>query len=152
MSETHSVYIEAPVEKVFDWFKDPRNWLTLNPTTREEITQSHVTPGGVGTFHVWKIRPVPGVQFEVFGVFTEFVPNKRIVDKWSMALEGTETYTFDPERSGTRVTLSRQRQSFWRLKAFDKLVDQAERREDHRALEWLKALMESSGTPATTAG
>ena len=73
MSESHSVYIEAPWEQVFDWFKDPRNWLTLNPTSREEITQSHVTPEGVGTFHVWKMRPAPGVQFEIFGVFTEFV-------------------------------------------------------------------------------
>ena len=151
MSESHSVYIEAPVEQVFTWFKDPRNWLTLNPTSREEITQAHVTPEGVGTFHVWKMRPAPGVQFEIFGVFTEFVANKRIVDKWSMALEGTETYTFDAEGSGTRFTLSRRRRSVWRLGALDRLVDRAERREDHRALERLKALMESSGQRATAA-
>lgn len=152
MSATHSTYIEAPVEKVFDWFKNPRNWLTLNPTGREEITHAHVTPEGLGTFHVWAMKPLPGVRFEIFGVFTEFVPNKHIVDKWSMAREGNETYTFDPEGSGTRMTLSRQRQSFWRLRLLDKLVDQVERREDERALERLKELMESTGAPATAAG
>ena len=148
MSEAHNIYIEAPVEKVFNWFKDPRNWPALNPNAREEVIQSHVTPEGLGTFHVWAMRPLPGVSFEIFGVFTEFVPNKRIVDKWSMALEGTETYSFESEGQGTRVTLSRQRQSLWRLKALDKLVDQAERGEDQRALRLLKELMESSNVPA----
>ena len=149
MSATHSIYIEAPVEKVFDWFKDPRNWLTLNPSGHEEITHAHVPPEGLGTFHVWAMKPLPGVRFEIFGVFTEFVPNKRIVDKWSMAFEGTETYAFDPEGSGTRLTLGRQRQSFWRLRLLDKLVDQVESLEDERFLERLKELMESSGAPAT---
>ena len=152
MSATQSIYIEAPVEKVFDWFKNPRNWLTLNPNAHEEITDMHLTPEGLGTFHVWVMKPLPGVRFECFGVFTEFVPNKRIVDKWSMALEGTETYTFDAERSGTRVTLQHQRRSFWRLRLLDKLVDQAEGRENERALELLKELMESTGAQARAAG
>lgn len=144
MAEAHSIHIEAPVHMVFDWFKDPRNWrLALTPTGREEITQVHVTPEGLGTFHVWAMKPLPGVSFETFGVFTEFVQNKRIVDKWSMALEGTETYSFEAEGTGTRVTFSRQRQSLWRLRALDKLVDRVERREDERALRRLKELMES---------
>jgi len=52
MSASHSIYIEAPVEKVFSFFKDPRNWLTLNPDVaqREAITHAHVTPEGLGTF------------------------------------------------------------------------------------------------------
>ena len=31
MSTTQSVDIEAPVEKVFGFFKEPRNWPTLAP-------------------------------------------------------------------------------------------------------------------------
>lgn len=126
MSATQSTHIEAPVEKVFDWFRDPRNWPTLNPASQEAVTQAHVAPEGLGTFHVWSLKPLPGVRFECFGVFTEFVPNKRIVDKWSMALEGTETYTFDTEGSGTRVTLERQRRFIWHLGLLDTLVDQVE--------------------------
>lgn len=152
MSATQSIYIEAPVEKVFDWFKNPRNWPTLNPAGHEEITHAHVTPEGLGTFHIWVLKPLPGVRYECFGVFTEFVPNERIVDKWSLSLEGSETYTFDTEGSGTRVTLQRDRRSIWRVKLLDKLVDQAEGRESERFLERLKELMESTGAPPTAAG
>ena len=73
----------------------------LNPDAqREELADVHVTREGVGTFHVWVIKPLPGVRFECFGVFTEFVPNKRIVDKWSLALEGSETYSSTPRAPG----------------------------------------------------
>ena len=154
MSASHSIYIEAPVEKVFDWFKDPRNWLALNPDVaqREEILDSHVTGEGLGTFHVWSINALPGVRYKCFGVFTEFVPNKRIVDKWSLAIEGDETYTFDVEGSGTRVTIQPHRASIWRLRPLDKLVDQFERREQERSLVMLKKVMEAADAPARVAG
>ncbi len=152
MSATQSIYIEAPVEKVFDWFKDPRNWAALNPDAarRDELTDVHVTPEGLGTFHVWVLKPLPGVRYECFGVFTEFVPNKRIVDKWSLALEGSETYTFDAERSGTRLTIQVHPQSFWRLWPLDKLVARVQGRENERALAKLKDLMEASSGSAKT--
>lgn len=154
MSASQSIYIEAPVDEVFDWFKNPRNWVRLNPAAarREEITDAHLTREGLGTFHVWRMKPLPGIRFECFGVFTEFVPNQRIVDKWSLALEGTETYTFDAEGSGTRVTLGRQRRSLWRLRLLDTLVDRFEGPESEQALVRLKKLMESTGASAKAAG
>ena len=154
MSAAQSIYIQAPVEDVFDWFKNPRNWLTLNPAAarREEITDVYVTPEGLGTFHVWVLRPLPGVRLECFGVFTEFVPNQRIVDKWSLALEGSETYTFDAEGSGTRVTLRRDRRSIWRLRLLDRLVDRFEGRENEQFLGRLKKFMESTDPAARVAG
>ena len=154
MSASQSIHIEAPVAEVFDWFRNPRNWVTLNPAAarREEITEAHVTPEGLGTFHVWALKPLPGVRIEVFGVFTEFVPNQRIVDRWSMAMEGTETYLFDVEGSGTRLTLQRRRRSFWRLRFFDALVDRFEGPENEQVLVRLKKLMESTGAAAKAAG
>ena len=154
MSAPQSIYIDAPVDTVFDWFKDPRNWVKLNPAAarREEITEAHLTREGLGTFHVWTMKPLPGVRFEIFGVFTEFVPNQRIVDRWSLALEGTETYTFDAEGPGTRVTLGRQRRSLWRLRLLDALVDRFEGPEGEQALTRLKKLMESTAASATAAG
>ena len=89
----------------------PPQLADVEPTSQEDGRPAHVAPEGLGTFHVWSLKPLPGVRFECFGVFTEFVPNKRIVDKWSMALEGTETYTFDTEGSGTRVTLEHANES-----------------------------------------
>ncbi|HCU95079.1 MAG TPA: hypothetical protein DHU96_21165 [Actinobacteria bacterium] len=85
-------------------------------------------------------------------MFTEFVPNKRIVDKWSLALEGSETYTFDAEGSGTRLTIQTHPRSFWRLWLLDKLVDRFEGRENERVLGRLKKFMEATGGPAKMAG
>jgi uncharacterized protein YndB with AHSA1/START domain len=146
VSAEQSIYIEAPVSRVFDWFKDPTHWLELNPAARqrEEITDVVVTPGGLGTFHVWRMKPVPGVRFECFGVFTEFVPNKRIVDKWSLSLEGTETYLFDAEGTGTRVTLQRKRRSIWALRPLDMLVDHLEGPENEQLLVRLKQHLEAT--------
>ncbi len=151
MSATRSIYIEAPVEKVFDWLKDPRNWATLNPAG-EELTDVHVTREGLGTFHVWTIKAMPGVRYECFAVRTEFVPNKRIVDEWSLAIEGSETYTFDAEGSGTRVTLQTHPRSFWRLWPLNKLVGRVEGRENERALAKVKDFMEASSAPVKMAG
>lgn len=154
MSAAQSIHIEAPVERVFDWFRDPGNWLTsLNPgTRREETTQVHVTQEGLGTFHVWAMKPLPGIRFEPFAVCTGFVPNKRIVDRWSLPFYGTYTYTFDAEGSGTRVTLQRHPRSIWRLRPLDALVDRLEGRSNDTFLAKLKAYLESTGTPGTAAG
>jgi hypothetical protein len=114
----------------------------------------HVTPEGLGTFHVWVLKPLPSVRYECFGVFTEFVPDKRIVDKWSLALEGSETYTFDAEGSGsgTRLTIQTHPRSFWRLWPLDKLVGRFEGRENERVLAKLKDFMEASSGPERMAG
>ncbi|HET7660315.1 MAG TPA: hypothetical protein VFK66_07985 [Oryzihumus sp.] len=82
----------------------------------------------------------------------EFVANERIVDTWSLALEGTETYTVGAEGSGSRVTLQRRRRSFWRLRLLDTLADRFEGPESERFLVRLKQLMESSGAAAKAAG
>lgn len=154
MSAAQSAYIEAPVERVFDWFRNPGNWLaSLNPDSRrEETTQVHVTEEGLGTFHVWAMKPLPGVRFEPFAVCTEFVPNQRIVDRWSLPFYGTYTYTFDAEGSGTRVTLQRHPRGLWRRWPLDKLVDQFEGPSNEKFLGKLKEFMESTVTPAEVAG
>ncbi|KRE53871.1 hypothetical protein ASG70_12375 [Phycicoccus sp. Soil748] len=89
------------------------------------------------------MRPLRGVRFEMFGVFTEFVPNERIIDRWSTAVEGSETYSFEREGSGTRLTLSRERRSLWRLSVLDRLLARFEGREDEQALTRLKTRLES---------
>ena len=154
MSASQSIYIEAPVEKVFAWFRNPENWLKLNPAAarRETIADVHVTQEGLGTFHVWSMNPLPGVRFEPFAVCTEFVRNERIVDRWSLPFYGSYTYTFDTEGSGTRLTLQRHPRSFWRLRLLDKLMDQFEGQSNEHFLRRLKEFMESTGAAAKVAG
>lgn len=151
MAVKYSVHVEAPVEKVFDWFKDPRNWATTAPNERVQQTQVHVTREGLGTFYVWSAM-LSGLRVEGFGVFTEFIPNRRIVDKQSQAFEGTWTYTFDPEGSGTRLTMERQPRSFWRLPLFDWLWYRVEGPMWERSNAKLEEILGATGTPANVAG
>ena len=149
MSQRQTYFIEAPVEEVFNWFKNPRNWstlLALNPAAarREELGDVHVSPEGVGTFYSWDMRPLPGLRFQPFVVCTEFVPNKRIVERWSVAFYASYAYSFDPEGKGTRLTLQRHPRSFWRLRALDRLVDRLEGRSNERIMGRLKEVIESA--------
>jgi uncharacterized protein YndB with AHSA1/START domain len=150
MSAPHSIYIEAPVKKVFDFFKDPRNSQMLGTEPRFQLTQVHLTEEGLGTFWVASFK-LPGARAEFFGVYTEFVPNKRIVERYSLAFEGTWTHTFDAEGSGTRVTVQRHPRSFWRLGPFDKLVDLREGPASERYLAKLKEFMEADSAPVSPA-
>lgn len=151
MPAARSIHIDAPVEKVFDFFKDPRNSQSLGTEPRLELTQSHVTDEGVGSFWVCTMN-LPGFRVEFFGVYTEFVPNERIVEKYSLAFEGTWTHTFAPEGSGTRVTVQRQPRSFWRLRPLDAIVDLREGPASDRYLAKLKEVMETTAAPARVAG
>ena len=151
MSATQSIYIEAPVEKVFDFFKDPRNSQMLGTEPRIQLTQVHLAEEGLGTFWVASFK-LPGGRAEFFGVYTEFVPNKRIVEKYSLAFEGTWTHSFAPEGSGSRVSVQRHPRSFWRLGLFDKLVDFREGPASERYLAKLKKVMEAGSAPTKTAG
>jgi hypothetical protein len=151
MSAEQSIYIEAPVEQVFDFCRDPRNWPSLAPprlARRVEMTHVHVTGEGLGTSYVWVLH-LPGVRVESFGVFTEFVPNERIVEKTSVAFEGAWHYTFAREGSGTRLTMQRRPRSFWRLRLFDRLVDRFDGPATEKFLAQMKEAVEAIAAPAT---
>jgi hypothetical protein len=153
MSAVQSIHIEAPVEQVFDYCRNPRNWPVLAPPRlreRVELIDAHVTDEGLGTCYVWAVR-LPGFRVENFGVFTEFVPNERIVEQTSVAFEGAWTYTFDREGSGTRLTMQRHPRSFWRLRPLDALVDRFDGPATETFLATLKDVVESTGAPAEPA-
>lgn len=139
MPTMHSVYIEAPVEKVFDFFKDPRNQFAMAPDRRITVTDVKMTEEGVGTYYSYAMN-LAGLTREGFVVYTEFVPNKIIVDRSSVAMHGSWTYIFEAEGSGTRLTMHGRSRSFWRVWPFSFLLDRVmTRRHDY----WLKQLTET---------
>ena len=85
---------------------------------------------------------------EGFDVFTEFVPNKRITDRSSLSLEGTWTYTFAVEGTGTRVTLQNRSGGLWRLPLLEWLVDALAVAGHRPVLATLKAKLETDAEPA----
>ena len=101
-----SVHIDAPVEKVFDYMKDPHHFLEAFPEkdrSNMAVTEVNLTPDGVGsTFSM------VGRMFLVHltWVFTreEYTANQRIVDHANLG--GVWTSTFEPDATGTTLSLA----------------------------------------------
>jgi len=142
MAYRHRTHIEAPVETVFDFFKDPNNWQELPKA--DQLTQVKVTDEGVGSYYRVML-PIPGVRVEASGVFTEFIPNQRITDRSSLSLAGTLTFSFEPEGSGMKLTMESRPRSLWRIPPLKQLADWVMARRHKRYMSALKAKMEAQG-------
>jgi uncharacterized membrane protein len=136
-----SIHIEAPVEKVFDFFKDPRN-VPEGFAEAFAIKDVKLTEEGVGTYYSWASK-TPGLRFEGFDVYTEFIPNQRITDRSSSGLPGDSTVSFEPEGSGMRLTMETHHRSFWRIPPLRELVEWGQGQIAARYLSAVKAQMEA---------
>ncbi len=144
MTATLSVYVDAPVEEVFGFFRDPGNWQGAGRGV--VFRDVHLTPEGTGTFYTWTTR-MAGVPVEGFDVFTEFVPDQRVTDRSSRSFVGTWTYTFDQEGSGTRLTHQRHPASSRARRAIDRLMDRFRVSVERQELEKLKVVLEEPAAP-----
>ena len=115
-------HIEAPVETVFEFFLDPRKSSDLFEGT--EIRELKVTQEGTGTYTSYHSK-LAGIPFDAFSVYTEVVPNKHITEKSSNALVGTWQYDFEPEGTGTKLTMEHHSRSVWALPGLSFLNDLA---------------------------
>lgn len=135
-----SIHIEAPVAKVFDFVKDPRN-VPAGITLPFEVKDVKLTHEGVGSYYSWVIR-VAGFPVEGFDVYTEYVPNQRITDRSSFSMARDFAYSFEPDGSGMKLTMETGHGSFWRFPPFRQLVDLGQSMLSDRFLSALKAQME----------
>jgi Polyketide cyclase / dehydrase and lipid transport len=140
MANKHGTYIEAPVEEVFNFFKDPRNWQEL--PRADQLEEVNVTAEGVGTSYR-VILPVPGARIKALGVFTEFIPNQRITDRSSLSLAGTLTFSFEPDGSGMKLTMESDPRSVWRIPPLKELAEWVMVERHRRYMSALKAKMEA---------
>ncbi len=110
-----TVHIDAAVETVFDYVKDPRHFLKAMSAT---ITDVSLTPEGVGSTYAW----MSGIfVFHIHGVMTreEYIPNERIVDRSSTG--PVWTFTFEPDPTGTMLSLAMEYST--RVPLMDKVID-----------------------------
>ena len=140
MAYEQSLHIDAPVTKVFDFFRDPSNWAGLEPEG-VEFKDIRLTEEGLGTHYSWAAK-IAGLSIEGFNVFTEFVPNRLITDRSSSSLEGTWTYSFEPDGSGTKLTVENHVSAFWRLPPLERLLDWVAARTHEPRFARLKAMLE----------
>jgi hypothetical protein len=141
-----SIYIEAPVETVFDHFLDPRIDIDLMPI-ETEILEFKLTEEGTGTYSSFRGK-FAGVSFEMFDVVTDMVPNKRITSRSSSAAVGTWKYTFEPEGTGTRLTMEHESGSFLRLPLLRNVADVVASRANASFMPKLKARIEAEARKA----
>ena len=140
MSNSQGTHIEAPVQKVFDFFKDPNNWRQL--LHADQLEEVKLTAEGVGTYYR-AILPIPAMHIEAFGVFTEFLPNQRITDRSSLSLAGTVMFSFEPEGSGTKLAMESHPRSIWRVPPLRELAKWLMVKRHKRYMSALKAKMEA---------
>ncbi len=116
-----SIHIEAPVETVFDSFKDPARFVDLDPGGTQ-VDDVKITKEGVGTQMSWHTK-IAGLPIRGVEIYTDVVPNKHITSKSSFGMVGRWDYDFEPEGSGTKLTLDHHLESFWRVPPLRNLMD-----------------------------
>ena len=98
-----SVFIKAPVDKVFTYAVEPANQPDFWPSLLETTDIEPLPDGGFRDRWVYKMG---GVRFKGSGETTEYVANRRFVNVTKGGIPSVQTWTFEPEPGGTRVTFS----------------------------------------------
>ena len=98
-----SVTINAPVEKVFNYIDGGTNLPEIWPSLVEVTDVQRLPNGGHSDRFVYKMA---GIRLEGTSEDVEYIPNQRIVTKTTGGAESTQTWLFQPEAAGTKVTFS----------------------------------------------
>ena len=96
-----TINIKAPVEKVYDYISEPTNLPEIWPSL-VEIKDVQKLPSG-GTKERW-VYKMAGIRLEGTSE-SEDTKNQRIVSKSKGGVKSTQTWMFQPEAGGTKVTL-----------------------------------------------
>jgi uncharacterized membrane protein len=97
-----SVTIDAPVERVFTYLRDPMSNLEWLPGMME-VTK--VSGEGVGARFRW-VYKMAGIPLSGESLVLEFVPNERFVTESKSGIASTWTWDFAPSHGGTQIDLT----------------------------------------------
>ena len=96
-----NITIKAPVEKVFSYISEPTSLPEIWPSLVEIKDVKPLPNGGHSNRWVYKMA---GVRLEGSSEDIEFTPNQRLVSKTKGGADSTQTWIFEPEADGTKVT------------------------------------------------
>lgn len=97
-----TISINAPVEKVFDYWTEPANLPEYWPSMVEVKDRQRLPNGGNSFRWVYKMA---GMRFEGTSEDVEYIANQRTVTKNKGGIESTITMMFQPENGGTKLTI-----------------------------------------------
>jgi len=96
-----SIIINAPVTKIFDYLSEPTNQPEIWPSLMEIKDVQRLPDGKTKNRWVYKMA---GIRLEGTSEGVESVVNQRIVSKTKGGVESTQTWIFQPEAGGIKVT------------------------------------------------
>lgn len=112
---THSIHIDAPVDKVFRYLEDPAHFVAAMPEeSHSTVGAVQRTPEGTVSTSEIKYREL-GMHLTAEVTREEYVVNKRIVDRSSMG--PVFTHSVEADDSGTTLTTS------WDASKLMKMID-----------------------------
>jgi hypothetical protein len=95
---TRTMHVDAEPEQVLSFFLDatamPADW------TMEVV---HESPDVVGNSYEWTVKLL-GIPRKGVTVYTDYVPGERLVFRNFGLMEGTATWTVEPEDGGSKAT------------------------------------------------
>ena len=111
IKSTKSIYIDAPVERVFQFLQDTTNWGALAPrwldVTYEPVD---IAPDGTGTFS-YRGRAFRVIDDSGSGDVTEVIPNDRLVFRDDDPFQGTYAFLFERVGAGMTLTVVNEREA-----------------------------------------
>ena len=137
-----SVEIKSPVDNVFSYTTDAKNWPVWQTfiTGAEQTSQGQM---GLGTTFRGTNRMM-GLGMKWAAKVTEYEPNRKWgknITAESMAIE--EELTFDPIEGGIKFTILYDMKIGGFLKLFSPMVVSTMRRETKKSINNLKTILES---------
>jgi uncharacterized membrane protein len=97
---TRAITINAPVQKVFQYWEEPTNRPEVWPSL-VEVKDVQPLPNG-GTSYGW-VYTMAGMLLKGTSETTNYVANERLEEKDEGGIESKFIWTFQPEDVGTRV-------------------------------------------------
>lgn len=95
------VWVDAPVEAVFEFMDEPTNQAAVTPSLRTAERIERLDNGGNRARYVYEML---GITFTGEVAASSYEPDERIVYEMTGDLTGTITFEFEAEDGGTRLT------------------------------------------------
>ncbi len=146
MAKLHkTTTIDEAAQKVFKILEDPNNMKLYVPAVTQvsDVKQSDRRIGDT-----WRITyTLMGIHFDQLFTRTEHSPNKRLAAKFEGGMNGSLSFTLEPEADSTKVSFDVDYQISGGVlgKAADKLLmERMNEKNSERMLENLKMMIESA--------
>ncbi|HEY5157267.1 MAG TPA: SRPBCC family protein [Anaerolineales bacterium] len=99
---TKSVTINAPVDKVFTFMRDPNNMPEIWPGM---VLVKDVKRSPLGGFNYSWVYKMAGLRFDGASEVADYIANQRLVMMSTRGINSTFRWNLEPQNGGTKLTL-----------------------------------------------